>query len=282
MLDNENDLESVEKESDQNISEQVSEVDSETEISDEINDQELKTEENEDDESEDNQDNNHETVDWVKKRLAQKDRQVKKRLKEKEQEIEYLRKQVSAIYQPTPQEYSPPPGQIYDPTSGEYVDEDSVEGKVVKKLMQIQETEIAKKQAMEAQVKRTSLGGKIEELKDKYEDFEDVLKGSYQNFTSPMSEMMLNSPNSVETFYNLAKNHPEKLKEISKLPAYQQIKAINFLEFQKETTVHQKLKSDAPKPVAPVKPSTGTFVDKNSYESIFNKQKENLKRKFGE
>ena len=100
------------------------------------------------------------------------------------------------------------------------------------------------------------------------------MKDSYQHFTAPMTELILNDPNTVETLYNLAKNNPQRLAEISRMSEFQQIKAINFLEFQKDTSVNQKLRSDAPKPVTPVKPSTTNFVKKDSFEAIYEKQRE--------
>ena len=287
MLD-ENTIDSteiVESESvaDQNISEPEAEVENETEATEEEGkDQDAQSEESEDGEPKEySKDKDYETVDWVKKRLAQKDRQLKKRLREKEREIEGLRTQFSAIYQPTQQDYTPPQGQILDPATGQYVDEDSVEGKVILKLQQMQQAEVFRQQAAASQTKQKTLGTKIEELKDKYDDLEDVMKESYQHFTAPMTELILNSPNSVETLYDLAKNNPQKLAEISRLPDFQQIKAINFLEFQRDTNVNQKLRSDAPKPVTPVKPSATTFVNKDSYDVIFEKKREALRKQCG-
>lgn len=280
-----NEMTEIENIEDENISEPEVEVETEVEAEsedEEIQDQDNQSEEVEEDESkEDSKDNNHETVDWVKKRLAQKDRQLKKRLREKEREIEALRTQVSAIYQPIQQDYTPPPGQILDPATGQYVDEDSVEGKVILKLQQMQQAEVLRQQAAASQAKQKSLGTKIEELKDKFDDLEDVMKDSYQNFTAPMTELMLNDPNTVETLYNLAKNDPQRLAEISRMSAHQQIKAINFLEFQKSTNVKQKLRSDAPKPVHPVRPSSSNFVDKNSYDSIYQRMREEQRRLAG-
>lgn len=262
--------------------EATSEVSSETEQPEpEENPSELDDEnEEEEEESQDDHDKNHEALEWVKKRLAQKDRQIKRRLRDKEKELEVLRQQVASIYQPQ-QEYTAPQGQIYDPTSGQYVDEDSVDGKFIKKFQQLKEVEVAYKQKVEAETKQKTLRNTIEDLKDKYDDLEEVIQHSVQNLTAPMSEMMLNYPNSVETFYDLAKNNPEKLEEISKMSPFQQIKAINFIEFQKDTSVHQKLKSNAPKPVTPVKPSTARFVDTSSYEAILKRQKEEQKRRYG-
>ena len=276
-----NDMIDSESMDDQNISEPEVEVETES-YDDETQDQDTQSDESEDGESnDDSKDKNYETVDWVKKRLAQKDRQNKKRLREKEREIEALRTQVSAIYQPTQQDYTPPQGQIFDPATGQYVDEDSVEGKVILKLQQMQQAEVLRQQAAASQAKQKSLGSKIEELKDKYDDLEDVMKESYQNFTAPMTELMLNDPNTVETLYYLAKNNPQRLSEISRMSEFQQIKAINFLEFQKDTSVNQKLRSDAPKPVTPVKPSATNFVDKHSFDAIYQKQREEQRRLTG-
>ena len=269
-----NDMIDSESMDDQNISEPEVEVETES-YDDETQDQDTQSDESEDGESnDDSKDKNYETVDWVKKRLAQKDRQNKKRLRDKEKELDVLRTQVSAIYQPTQQDYTPPQGQILDPATGQYVDEDSVEGKVILKLQQMQQAEVIRQQTAASQAKQKSLGSKIEELKDKYDDLEDVMKDSYQHFTAPMTELILNDPNTVETLYNLAKNNPQRLAEISRMSEFQQIKAINFLEFQKDTSVNQKLRSDAPKPVTPVKPSATNFVDKHSFDAIYQKQRE--------
>jgi len=266
------------KQNDQSVSENESEKDQTAELEEDSD--------NDEEESEVSDDQTQK-VDWVKKRLAQKDRQTDKRLKEKDREIEYLRQQVSAIYQPYSQDYLPPQGQIYDPTTGQYVDEDSVDGKLIKKLQQMQEVENIKKEAekvnkkiAENKVKENSLKIKIEDLKDQYNDFEDVFKKSEQNITASMGELMLNYPKSVETFYDLAKNHPEKLADIAKMPDYQQVRAINFLEFQKERSVSQKLKSNAPSPVTPVK-STTTYVDNDSYDSILARQRQKLEEIYG-
>lgn len=287
MLDEENNLSEIETSEttdETNISEiQNEELDNSSESIEEIAETSTESEEETDDELKENndKDKNYETVDWVKKRLAQKDRQLKKRLRDKEKEIEYLRTQVSAIFQPTQQEYSAPQGQILDPATGQYVDEDSVEGKVILKLQQMQQAEAVRQQTAAAQMKQKALNSKIEEVKEKYDDFEDVIKDSYNHFPSAMSEIMLNNPGSVETFYDLAKNNPQKLAEISKLSEFQQLKAINFIEFQKENKVTQKLRSDAPKPTPPVKPSTTNFVEKDSYDAIYERQREELKRRTG-
>lgn len=271
MLDEDN-VDLVEQTEDGNENdESVSELENDEETSDSDT---QPSEDSVDDNTEDNQEKNYDAVDWVKKRLAQKDRQTKKRLMEQKKEIDFLKQQVSSIYQPVQQEYAVPQGQIVDPTTGDYVDEDSFEGKFVKKFQQIKEAEFSRAEALAADTKKKALGTEIEDLKDKYDDLEDVMRESYKNFTTPMSAMMLNNPQSVELFYNLAKNDPSQLEKISKMSEYQQIKAINFLEFQKANTVEQKLKSNAPKPVTPVKQSTTGFVSKDSYESILKRQRE--------
>jgi DNA repair exonuclease SbcCD ATPase subunit len=259
------------QQNDQSISENESEKDQTAELEEDSD--------NDEEESEVSDDQTQK-VDWVKKRLAQKDRQTDKRLKEKDREIEYLRQQVSAIYQPYSQDYLPPQGQIYDPTTGQYVDEDSVDGKLIKKLQQIQEVEKIKEQIVKSEDKKKSAISKINDLKNQYDDFEDVFKKSSQNLTKTMQDMMIDYPNSVETFYDLAKNHPEKLADIAKMPDYQQVRAINFLEFQKERSVPQKLKSNAPSPVTPVK-STTTYVDNDSYDSILARQRQKLEEIYG-
>lgn len=235
------------------------------------------------DEESDDQNKNHEALGWVKKRLAQKDRQVKKRLREKDNEINELRNQVSSIYQPIEQSYSSPPeGKILDPMSGQYVDENSVEGKVIQKLQQMQQLESVRKQQTEFQSQFNVFNETVNELKDKYEDYEEVVSKAKPYLTQTMVESMISSPSSVEIFYNSLKEDPKKIEEISKMPVAQQIKAMNFLEFQGQHKVEQKLKSNAPKPIVPVKPSTTNFVDDGSYESILRKKREKQKRRFGE
>lgn len=285
MVDNTENLETSTELDSENIdgtqSEQLSSEEKNRDEEKIADDQTAEMETDDNDEEDEIPEDQTKKVDWLKKRLAQKDRQVSKRLREKEREIDYLRQQVSAIYQPYQSEYSPPQGQIYDPTTGQYVDEDSVDGKMLKKMQKMQEIEALKKQTVEYEHKYQSLGGKIEDLKSRYDDFEEIFAKSQKNITQTMANIMLQHPDNVDTFYDLAKNHPEKLEEIAKMPEYQQIKAINFLEFQKANNVQQKLKSNAPKPIPPVKSAAPTFVDKDSYESIYARQREEMERCFG-
>jgi len=290
MLDNHESNEVVEDNSNPEQSDQITEEvveesesvdDSSTEV--EVNQTDENLEDTNESEDDGNQNKDHEALGWVKKRLAQKDRQINKRLREKDREISELRNQVSSIYKPVEQDVSSPPsGKIFDPLSGQYVDEESVDGKVIQKLQQMQQAETRRKQQLEFQSQLNVFNEKVETMKDKYEDYEDIVNKSKSYLTQTMVECIVSSPNSVEVFYNTLKENPKKLEEISKMPVAQQVKAMNFLEFQGERKVEQKLKSNAPKPITPIKPSTTKFVDDGSYEAILRKQREKQRSRFGE
>jgi len=249
------------------------------EASNETDQQDEGQEENSD--SKDEQTKNHEALDWVKKRLAQKDRQTNRRLKDKEREISELKQQVATIYQPLQQDVQQlTQGQIVDPFTGSYVDEESVDGKVVKKLQQIKQAEIIQKQQYELQNQFRSFNDKVNEARDKYVDYEDVVDEAKPYLSQTMVETMVVSPTGVEIFYNTWKNNPDKIKEISKLPVSQQIRAMHRLEFAEENKIQQKLKSNAPKPISPVKP-TASIANDDSFESILKRKREEQKRQYG-
>lgn len=221
-----------------------------------------------------------EKLDWVKKRLAQKDRQTKRQLREKDAELEELKRQVAAVYNPSTDESQA--GKILDPTTGSYVEENSTEGLVIKKLQQIRQAELAQRQYDDRKVQVKSFNDKIQDLKDQYDDYEDVVEQATSHLTPIMVETMIASPGSVEVFYNTWKSNPEKLVEISKLRPVEQMKAMNFLEFQAQNQVKQKLISNAPRPISPVKPSAKTVVDDGSFEAIMRRKRVEQKRMYGD
>ena len=221
-----------------------------------------------------------EKLDWVKKRLAQKDRQTKRQLREKDAELEELKRQVAAVYSPLADESQA--GKILDPTTGSYVEENSTEGLVIKKLQQIKQAELAQRQYDDRKSQMRSFNDKIQDLKDQYEDYEDVVEQANTHLTQTMVETMIASPDSVEVFYRTWKSNPEKLVEISKLRPVEQMKAMNFLEFQAQNQVKQKLVSNAPRPISPVKPSAKTVVDDGSFEAIMRRKRAEQKRMYGD
>lgn len=221
-----------------------------------------------------------EKLDWVKKRLAQKDRQTKRQLREKDAEVEELKRQVAAVYSPLADESQA--GKILDPTTGSYVEENSTEGLVIKKLQQIRQAELAQRQYDDRKVQVRSFNDKIQDLKDQFDDYEDVVDQANSYLTPIMVETMIASPGSVEVFYNTLKSNPEKLVEISKLRPAEQMKAMNFLEFQAQNQVKQKLVSNAPRPISPVKPSAKTVVDDDSFEAIMRRKRAEQKRMYGD
>jgi len=233
-----------------------------------------------DDASTDNKD--HEALDWVKKRLAQKDRQANRRLKEKDAEVSELRAQLNAIYQPYQQEaLQATQGQVLDPVTGSYVDEESVDGKVIKKLQQLKQAEVLRRQQDEVNNQLKSFTKTVDSVKNKYDDYEDVVEEAKQYLSQTMLETMVASPSSVEVVYNVWKNNPDMIKEIQKLPVHQQIKEMHRLEFVEENKIQQKLKSNAPKPISPVK-QTASISNDDSFDAIVNRMKAVQKKRFGD
>lgn len=230
--------------------------------------------------STDDQQSEKEKLDWTKKRLAQKDRQTKRQLREKDAELEELKRQVAAVYAPLTDENQA--GKILDPTTGSYVEENSTEGLVIKKLQQIQQAELAQRQYNDRKAQMKSFNDKIQDLKDQYDDYEDVVDQANSTITQTMVETMIASPDSIEVFYHTLKSNPEKLVEISKLRPVEQMKAMNFLEFQAQNQVKQKLISNAPRPISPVKPSAKTIVDDGSFEAMMRRKRAEQKRMYGD
>lgn len=90
----------------------------------------------------------------------------------------------------------------------------------------------------------------LEVGEDKYDDFEEVVKGSKLRIAEPAYLAMLESDISSDLVYHLAKNEDEA-ERISAMTPYAQAKEIGKLE-DKLTAKQPIKKSDAPKPISPV------------------------------
>ncbi len=121
----------------------------------------------------------------------------------------------------------------------------------------VEKREAAKKQQeseklQQAEIERQSDRRRtlLEVGEDKYDDFEDVVKGSKLQIAEPAYLAMLESDISADLVYHLAKNDDEA-ERISKMSPYAQAKEIGKLE-DKLAAKQPIKKSDAPKPITPV------------------------------
>jgi hypothetical protein len=120
------------------------------------------------------------------------------------------------------------------------------------------EAEQARKQAEKSQqteAERTNerQNELLENGERKYDDFEDVVKSDKTVYSRAAYLSILESDQSADIVYHLAKN-PDEAKRISELPAYAQAKEIGKLE-DKLLQKPKPKPSNAPEPITPIEGS---------------------------
>lgn len=80
-------------------------------------------------------------------------------------------------------------------------------------------------QAMLVQQEYQNLHHRLDAASDKYDDFDDVVRGENAKFTDVMRDTALVLPNAEDVLYKLGKN-PAELERISKLPPIQQAREL--------------------------------------------------------
>lgn len=139
---------------------------------------------------------------------------------------------------------------------GDYADfqEALTDWKVDEKLRQLenQKTQSEARKTQESETQRTNerQAELIESGERKYEDFEEVVKSDKNSYSRAAYLAILESDQSADIVYHLAKNQ-EEAKRIAALPAYAQAKEIGKLEDRLSATKPVKA-SNAPKPVDPI------------------------------
>jgi len=86
------------------------------------------------------------------------------------------------------------------------------------------------KQAQHVQKQYQRLSGEFDKASDKYEDFDDVVRGDETPFTANIRDALLLVENPAEVAYKLGKNRTE-LERISKLHPLDQAREVNKLSF---------------------------------------------------
>ena len=95
----------------------------------------------------------------------------------------------------------------------------------------------------------------LDQVADKYDDFEDVVRGNHAPFTDTMRDMALTLPkkgagSAGEVLYKLGKN-PEELKRISKLYPHEQ--AAELIALSHALISGGEQKSHSPRPLGQIK-----------------------------
>lgn len=152
----------------------------------------------------------------------------------------------------------PLPSLPIDPSTGQPVDENSVQGQVYKTLADIAEQHKKAEETRQHATRQSMIQQQYQELQDKldmavekYADFDDVVLANDVPITNAMRDAALMLSNPDDVLYAIAKNRTE-LNRIGKLPPLEQARemvAKSAELLSKRTTVKA---SGAPRPLSKV------------------------------
>jgi hypothetical protein len=135
--------------------------------------------------------------------------------------------------------------------------------KAEQKYHEIKERELKADQENREKANKARMDERQQELLEtgerKYDDFEDVVKSDKTEYSRAAYLAILESDQSADIVYHLAKNQDEA-KRISNLPAYAQAKEIGKLEDKLASRKPPKA-SNAPEPVKPIGSGSSPSVD---------------------
>ena len=201
----------------------------------------------------------------VKKRLGMQAKKHQREMRQMQEQMQHLQ---SRMEQPQHNPYSdqqshgnayPSPGQPNPPGMNE---EQKIQ-MAVRYALGAKEHE--EKQAKEAegaahvQKQYKRLNDEFDKASDKYDDFDDIVRGEGVPFTKHVRDAMLLIDNPAEVAYRLGKNHDE-LRRISRLHPLDQAREVNKLSFSLMGGNANGKPSSAPKnPMGSIKVNPASF-----------------------
>lgn len=213
-----------------------------------------------------------------KKQLLEKNRRL-------EDEIHHLRQQV---FHNNPSSHVDN-NELVDPATGQPIDEDSVQGQVLKALNSIAQKQkkdevikLRQKEQAEYQAALAELQNNLESGYEKYDDFDEVVMADNVPFTESMRDIAaVMIPNPDDVLYAIAKDRNE-LSRISKLQPRQQAREMVklsglLLNKRQDNKPAHPVRNIKPINNNPVKTPTREITDRSSVSDIRRRLKNNWK-----
>lgn len=198
----------------------------------------------------------------IKKRLGMQAKRHQREMRQMQEQLARMQSQMTQGQDNNSSDFSqsnpyPSPGQP-NPPSGN--DEEKIQ-KAVRYALQAKDDEERKAKAAESQAhvqkQYKRLHDEFDKASDKYEDFDDVVRGDDVPFSGAIRDALLFIDNPAEVAYKLGKNRDE-LQRISRLHPLDQAREVNKLAFALMGGNSGK-SSSAPKanPLNPARPNPG-------------------------
>lgn len=170
----------------------------------------------------------------VKKRLGMQAKKHQREMRQMQEQLAHMQQQLTnpnqTSYHQEPQNPFPSPGQPSAPGDAE---EERIR-RAVTYALQAKEQEAQRAQeaqnAQHVQKQYQRLNDELDKGSDKYDDFDDVVRGNDVPFTKHIRDAMLLIDNPADVAYKLGKNRSE-LSRISQLPPVDQAREVNKLSF---------------------------------------------------
>lgn len=167
----------------------------------------------------------------VKKRLGMQAKRHQREMRAMQDQIMQLQ---AHIGQPRPSDQSSANNPYSNQPSNQGMSEDERIQSAVRYALQAKEAEEHKAKEAERQVhvqkQYHRLNQEFDKASDKYEDFDDVVRGEDVPFTAAIRDALLLIDNPADVVYKLGKNKDE-LNRISKLHPLDQAREVNKLSF---------------------------------------------------
>jgi predicted Zn-dependent protease len=165
----------------------------------------------------------------IKKRLGMQAKKHQREMRAMQEQLQYVHSMLGQN-QPQQQDHYSSPGQPNPPAMSE---DERIQTAVRYALgMKDQEERKAKDAEKHAHIQKQyqRLSNEFDKASDKYEDFEDVVRGDDVPFTPHVRDAMLLIDNAADVAYRLGKNRDE-LERISRLHPLDQAREVNKLSF---------------------------------------------------
>jgi hypothetical protein len=188
----------------------------------------------------------------IKKRLGMQAKKHQREMRQVHEQLRQMHEMMSSARDSANPQYSndtnpyPSPGQPSPPGTSE---EERIQKAVryalgAKEHEERQAKEAERQQHLQKQYQR--LNGEFDKASDKYDDFDEVVRGDDVPFTHAVRDALLLVDNPAEVAYQLGKNRTD-LERISKLHPWEQAREVNKLSFSLMGNGNAK-SSSSPKP----------------------------------